>query len=126
HKVAAGLIERCETKTGKEKKEKQLGELVSYLIKLWLKTGTLTEQKLKTIDRLQNHIKVPSGYSNMARHISKYYKRFKAEECKTFLLIYSLYCCKRILGRKKLANLTKYVNACRLLCRKSFAVSQVN
>ncbi|XP_066931820.1 uncharacterized protein [Clytia hemisphaerica] len=154
HKVAAGLIERCKTKTGKEKMEKQLGVRFSQLfdlpyfdpiemhvidpmhnlllgtgkllIKLWLKTGTLTEQKLKTIDRLQNHIKVPSGYSKMARHISKYYKRFKAEECKTFLLIYSLYCCKRILGRKKLANLTKYVNACRLLCRKSIKKEDIS
>ena len=62
----------------------------------------------------------------MARKISKYYKRFKAEECKAFLLIYSLYCCKKILGRKKLENLSKFVNACRLLCKKSVTKDDIS
>ena len=34
HKVTAGLIERCKTKTGKEKKEKRFGVRFSELFEL--------------------------------------------------------------------------------------------
>ena len=62
------------------------------LMKIWLKTGTLTEDKLTRIDNLQQHIQVTEGQTKLPRKISKYYKRLKAEECKAFVLVYALYC----------------------------------
>ena len=95
------------------------------LIKIWLKTGTITEEQLKRIDNLQQHIQVPHGQTKLPRKISKYYKRLKAEECKAFVLVYSLYCCKRLLGRRKYQNLYKYVRACKVLCQKSITIDEV-
>ena len=97
-----------------------------HMFKTWLTKECISKNDLLKIDKLQHMIKVSADIGRVARNISKAYKNMKADEWKNFTIVYSLFCLKDILKRNEYEHWTLFVNACRIICKRSITAHEIN
>ena len=154
HKLRAKEIQNAKTKTERAALEKKYGVRYSYLFELpyydpvrmhvidpmhnlllgtakrmfltWVKRGILNEKKdVEKFKNLQSQINVPPGYGRLPNNTIKARKRMKAEEWKSFTLIYSLYCMREFLTTDQFNHWNGFVNVCRAACKRVVTKSEI-
>ena len=148
------MINKAATKTEKMKMESDYGVRYSYLFELpyfdpvrmhvvdpmhnlllgtskhmfstWIKQNIIDEKKdVDKFSKLQKKVSVPSGYGRLPHNTVKARKRMKAEEWKTFTLVYSLFCLRKFLTKEQFDHWNKFVNASKIACKRSITVEEI-
>ncbi|OAD69156.1 hypothetical protein PHYBLDRAFT_149559 [Phycomyces blakesleeanus NRRL 1555(-)] len=84
------------------------------MVQIWKELEYFDNQALLAMQDLANGVVVPPDYTRINKKIADGFSFMKADEWKSWCLIYSPFVLKRILPVKHLSNWMFFVNACRL------------
>ena len=97
-----------------------------HIFSIWIKKEVINEKKdVDQLSRLQRLVNVPAEYGRLPHNIIKARKRMKAEEWKTFTLVYSLFCLKSLLSKEQFDHWNLFVNACRIVCKRVITKEEI-
>lgn len=97
-----------------------------HMIHLWLNSGILNSKKYQQIQQCVDNFSVPSDVGRIPRKIETGFSGFKADQFKTWILLYSIPALFGILPNEHLECWRYYVLACRILCRQKLTYSEIN
>lgn len=154
HRKDVDEIMKCNTKTERARKESELGCRYSVLLDLpyfnpptmlivdpmhnlllgtgkhmistWIKTGLLDSQKFEQIQQCVDNIIVPSDVGRIPRKIETGFSGFKADQFKSWIIIYSIPALFDILPREHLDCWRYFVSACRILCQHALCPGEID
>ena len=146
HRQHCDIINKKKTKSAIKKKESKYGVRYSALLELpyfdpvrftvvdpmhnlylgtgkhafktWIKMGILCDDQLDEIAKRAKEIQVPSGVGRLPSNISSNYGGFKADQWRSFIIIYSPIVLKGILPDDHLRCWMLFVRACLLLSQR--------
>ena len=90
---------------------------------VWVQLGILNDEKLKDIDRLMKNMIIPSEVGRIVKSMSLF-KSMKADEWKNWVVHYSLFCLKGLIGRNHYNMWQIFVRACKLLINTSISMNE--
>ena len=145
HRRDVELVLACNTKTTRAKKESELGCRYSVLLELpyvdaptmlvidpmhnlflgsckrvlsvWLKLGLLDGSKLEQTQHFEDSVIVPCNVSRIPLKTETGFGGFKADQFKTWIILYSIPTLFDILPQEHLECWHHFVLACRILCQ---------
>ncbi|OAD76909.1 hypothetical protein PHYBLDRAFT_165407 [Phycomyces blakesleeanus NRRL 1555(-)] len=96
------------------------------MIQIWCECNYINEKNQLTIQELANGIVVPCGYARITKKIANGFSFMKADEWKSWCIIYSPFVLKHVLPAKNLENWILFVDACRLLTKPSINDKEID
>ncbi|OAD78851.1 hypothetical protein PHYBLDRAFT_163944 [Phycomyces blakesleeanus NRRL 1555(-)] len=96
------------------------------MIQIWRKCNCINEKNQLTMQELANGIVVPCGYVCIIKKIADGFSFMKADEWKSWCVIYSLFVLKHVLQAKNLKNWILFVDACHLLTKPSIKDKEID
>ena len=154
HRRDVEEVMKCNTKTERAKKEADLGVRYSALldlsyfdppsmlaidpmhnlflgtgkrmISIWIKEGLLDSTKFEEIQHSVDGIIVLCDVGRIPRKIETGFSGFKADQFKTWIMIYSIPSLFGILPREHLQCWRYFVLACRILCHHQLSLDQLD
>ena len=97
-------------------------DFAKHLLNTWIEAATLNEIKSIHLDNRQKLMKIPIDVGRTSHSISKAHNPMKADECKIWTLIYSMFCSKNILFEGDMIFWSFFVKASMTLCKLSITV----
>ena len=154
HREAINKILKCETKTKKEKMESRLGCRYSCLIDLpyfdatrmlcidpmhnlflgtgehmlsiWIEQGWLNKKHFLSIQKFVDDLILPSDIGRIPNKIESGFSGFKADQFKSWILIYSIPALYSILPIGHLECWRHFILACQILCKQKLTVAEID
>ncbi|OAD79051.1 hypothetical protein PHYBLDRAFT_62186 [Phycomyces blakesleeanus NRRL 1555(-)] len=96
------------------------------MIQIWRECNYINEKNQLTMQELANGIVVPCGYARITKKIADGFSFMKADEWKSWCVIYSPFVLKHVLPAKNLENWILFVDACRLLTKPSINDKEID
>ncbi|OAD78076.1 hypothetical protein PHYBLDRAFT_164953 [Phycomyces blakesleeanus NRRL 1555(-)] len=96
------------------------------MIQIWRECNYIIEKNQLTMQELANGIVVPCGYARITKKIADGFSFMKADEWKSWCVIYSPFVLKHVLPAKNLENWILFVDACRLLTKPSINDKEID
>ncbi|OAD65504.1 hypothetical protein PHYBLDRAFT_72291 [Phycomyces blakesleeanus NRRL 1555(-)] len=87
------------------------------MIQIWRKCNYINEKNQLTMQELANGIVIPCGYARITKKIADGFSFMKADEWKSWCVIYSPFVLKHVLPAKNLENWILFVDTYRLLTK---------
>lgn len=94
-----------------------------HTFSVWIQSGILTDDKIKSIDKMMNEMTVPSEVGRITKSMLLY-KTMKADEWKNWVFHFSLFCLKKVIGRQHFNMWQIFVRACKLLVNTSITLDE--
>lgn len=154
HRKNVEEVMKCNTKTERAKKEAELGCRYSvlldlpyfdppamlavdpmhnlflgtgkHMISIWIKAGLLDSTKFEEIQQSVDSTIVPCDVGRIPRKIETGFTGFKADQFKTWIILFSIPALFGILPREHLECWRQFVLACRILCHQKLSHSQLD
>ncbi|OAD79378.1 hypothetical protein PHYBLDRAFT_162452 [Phycomyces blakesleeanus NRRL 1555(-)] len=96
------------------------------MIQIWYECNYINEKNQLTMQELANGIVVPCGYARITKKIADGFSFMKADEWKSWCIIYSPFVLKHVLSAKNLKSWILFVDACRLLTKPSINDKEID
>ncbi|OAD66582.1 hypothetical protein PHYBLDRAFT_152381 [Phycomyces blakesleeanus NRRL 1555(-)] len=96
------------------------------MIQIWCKRNYINEKNQFTMQELANGIVVSCEYAHITKKIVNGFSFMKADEWKSWCIIYSPFVLKHVLPAKNLENWILFVDACRLLTKPSITDKEID
>ena len=96
------------------------------MISIWIKAGLLDSTKFEQIQCCVDSMNVPCDVGRIPRKIETGFSGFKADQFKTWIILYSIPALFGILPREHLECWRHFVLACRILCYHKLSFSQLD
>ncbi|KAG2192672.1 hypothetical protein INT47_009242 [Mucor saturninus] len=85
------------------------------MVETWTTSGLITDRKLASMQVMAESMVVPTDYTILKTKISRGFPYMKADEWKSWVLVYSPVLLRDVLPLDKFKNWIDFVDACRLL-----------
>ena len=92
------------------------------MISMWMNAGILDERKYDEIQESVDSMVVPSDVGRIPRKIETGFSGFKADQFKTWIILYSIPALFSVLPMSHLECWRHFVLACRLLCQHKLSL----
>lgn len=153
HRSDVKKVQECKTKTAMAKKESELGCRYSilldlpyfdapkmlaidpmhnlflgsakHMINIWIKNELIDSSKFDIIQRYVDNMIVPSDVGRIPRKIEHGFSGFKADQFKSWTILYSIPALFDILPSQHLECWRHFVLACRILCKQSITTTEL-
>ena len=154
HRRAVRIINRCRTKASKQKKETKFGCRYSclldlpyfdvtrmlcidpmhnlflgtgkHMLSIWKDQGWLNRTQFEAIQKFVDEVSVPADIGRIPYKIQSGFASFKADQFKSWILIYSIPALHGILPIEHLECWRHFVLACRILCKHSLTLADID
>ena len=97
-----------------------------HMLSVWMKQDLISKSHFETIQNFIDSINVPSDVGRIPSKISSGFSGFKADQFRTWIIIYSIPALVDILPAEHLECWCHFVLACRILCKQSLSRHDVN
>ncbi|OAD65482.1 C2H2-type zinc finger transcription factor [Phycomyces blakesleeanus NRRL 1555(-)] len=96
------------------------------MMERWIKEGLIDNRKLATMQTMAETMVVPMDYVVLKSKIGKGFPYMKADEWKSWVLVYSPILLKAVLPIEMFRNWISFVDACRQLVKPSITFSDID
>ncbi|OAD68816.1 C2H2-type zinc finger transcription factor [Phycomyces blakesleeanus NRRL 1555(-)] len=96
------------------------------MMERWIKEGLIDDRKLATMQTMAETMVVPMDYVVLKSKIGKGFPYMKADEWKSWVLVYSPILLKAVLPIEMFRNWISFVDACRQLVKPSITFSDID
>ncbi|KAG2191149.1 hypothetical protein INT47_012155 [Mucor saturninus] len=95
------------------------------MVEKWTASGLIVDRDLREMQKIAETMVLPVGYSMLKTKIGKGFPRMKADEWKSWVLVYSPVLLKYVLPPANFANWIDFVDACRILVKPTITYDDV-
>ncbi|KAG2190754.1 hypothetical protein INT47_007247 [Mucor saturninus] len=96
------------------------------MVETWTASGLITDRDLCQMQKVAETMVLPVGYTMLKTKIGKGFPRMKADEWKSWVLIYSPVLLRPVLSGTKFKNWISFVDACRLLTKPTITFDELD
>ncbi|OAD67065.1 hypothetical protein PHYBLDRAFT_166755 [Phycomyces blakesleeanus NRRL 1555(-)] len=96
------------------------------LMDRWIKDEDIQDGDFAAMQKTAETMIVPGGYTSLNSKIGKQFSYMKADEWKSWVLVYSPVLLKDVLAKDRFENWINFVDACRLLIKPTITFDEVN
>ena len=97
-----------------------------WKISLWIEKGWLTKHHFTTIQNFIDCLVLPSDIGRIPHKIESGFSSFKADQFKSWILIYSIPALYNLLPTEHLECWRHFVLACRILCKNGWTTTELD
>ncbi|KAG2192124.1 hypothetical protein INT47_010712, partial [Mucor saturninus] len=98
----------------------------SRFVKIWKEEGYLTKVNLEKMQVLADSVELPAGFESVDQKIASGFTNFKADNWKSWCLLYSPFVLTGILPKENMKNWMDFVNACRYILKTGIQQSEID